>query len=176
MRRPGCRRQGGQSILELAIATPVLLVLMMGAFNVGALVIDKAVAGYATWAGARLAGELGPGVNGQTQSQVDQQVVQNVLASSTNLSYATISEIDVYSPTGADGSLNPATDQYDAFDGHGNSVSWGFPFSSRQQVPPDETSIGVRILWRYTPPTAGYSFTMQLSEYSVVKVAPVLPT
>jgi Flp pilus assembly protein TadG len=167
-------RQAGQSLVELALSLPVLLVLLLGTFNMGVLIADRVVAGYATRQGARMAALLGAG-QGLTTSQVDQQVVQNILASSSNLNYATIQEIEIYAPANTDGSFNSSTDLYDKYDGTGKPVGVAtFPTTARNQVPPNETSIGVRIVWSYTPPTGYQSFTVQLTEYTVMKATPLV--
>src|SRR5437660_172784 len=153
LRLTDTRRQAGQSIVELAVATPVLLLMLLSAFNVGVLLSDKVTASYAALQGDRLAAELGGGPNGMTTSQVDQQIVEAVRAGAASLNYATITEIDVYAPSRADGSY-AAGDPHDSYDGSGAPISSpGFPTSARVMVPPDETSIGVRLVWTYSPPT-----------------------
>jgi len=174
--RSGPARQRGQSLVELAISVPVLLWLLLGSFDATVMVSDKVIAGYATRQGARLAAELGgaqtnPGV---TTAQLDQRIVQNVLAVATAMNYSVLQEIDIYSPVDARGVFNPATDLYSKFDGAGNAVSSTFPISSRNQIPPNETPIGVRLVWNYRPPTGFASFNIQLNEFTVMKASPVL--
>jgi Flp pilus assembly protein TadG len=169
------RRQAGQSLVELAVAAPVLVVLLTGVVNIGIFVSDKVMAGYAARSGARLAAVLGSG-NGLTTSQIDQQVVQGVLASAANLTFATITEIDIYSPTAASGAFNSSTDPYDSYNGSGSVTHTGFANTSRNQTPPNETSIGVRVKWTYAPPTGSANqINLQTSEYTVMKAAPLLP-
>ena len=60
------------------------------------------------------------------------------------------------------------------FTGTGSQVSSNFPLNFREQIPPNETSIGVRLTWVYQPPTGFASFSIVLQEYSVMKTAPVL--
>ncbi|TMD54207.1 MAG: pilus assembly protein [Chloroflexi bacterium] len=155
------RRQGGQALVELAISVPVLLWLLLGSFDATVMVSDKVIAGYATRQGARLAAEIGgletnPGV---TTAQVDQDIVRNVLAVAIAMT----------------GVLNKATDLYDQYDGAGNNQN-GYPFgiNLREQIPPNETSIGVRLVWSYHPPTGFATFTISLNEYTVLRAAPVL--
>jgi Flp pilus assembly protein TadG len=170
------RRQRGQALVELAISVPVLLWLLLGAFDASVMVSDKVIAGYATRQGARLAAEIGgletnPGL---TTMQVDDNVVQNVLAVASAMNYSTLQEIDVYAPRAASGIFNPGTDLYSKFNGNGTFVSSNFPISSREQIPPNETSIGVRLTWIYRPPTGFATFTIVLNEFTVMKTAPVL--
>src|SRR5229473_55366 len=82
--------QLAQSIIELAIATPVLITLLLGAFDVGVMVSDKVIAGAACRQGARLAAEIGgqrtnPSMN---QTQADAVVVRNVLAVAQAMNYS----------------------------------------------------------------------------------------
>jgi Flp pilus assembly protein TadG len=172
---PRALRQGGQAIVEIAIALPFLVVLLTGLINVGLFAADKVMAGYATRSGDRLASQLGGG-GALTQTQVDQQIVQATLASATGLTFVTIQEIDVYGPTNANGVFNSATDLSDSFDGSGTLLHSGFPTAGRDQTPPLETSIGVRVAWRYVPPT-GFANTInvQTSDFTVMKAAPLLP-
>src|SRR2546421_3422023 len=99
-------RQLGQSTVELALTAPILVLLLMSAFNISVLLSDKLISGYATRQGARLAAELGNGGGTLTTAQIDQQVVQDVLASATSMNYATITEIDIYAPSSASGAYS----------------------------------------------------------------------
>jgi Flp pilus assembly protein TadG len=167
-------RQCGQSVVELAVAVPVLVLLLMSVFNMTVLISDRLIAGYATRTGARMAAELGDGQGGLTTAQVDQQIEESVFASSTNLDFATISRIDIYHPTRSDGAWL-STDPQDSYDVNRNAIGTPtYPVTIRKVTPPNEDSIGVRIVWQYTPATGIYSFTVALSEYTVMKEAPVL--
>jgi len=155
------------------VALPLLVLLLVSVFNLVLLVSDRIVAGFATRQGARLAAQLGNGQGGLTNAQVDQQIVQAVQAGSANLVFGTVTEIDVYHPSTSNGSFQ-ASDPHDSYDGSGHTITLGYPASGRGVTPPNEDSIGVRLVWSYTPPTGTYSFTLQLSEYTVMKAAPVL--
>jgi Flp pilus assembly protein TadG len=171
------QRGRGQSIVELAVIAPLLMVLLLGGFNVTMLISDKLVAGYATRQGARLAAELGgqqtnPGV---TQSQLDQKIVRNVLAVAGGLRYAGVKEIDIYLASGPDGVYQPGN-PIDQFNGSGNPLPGGsqtFTLDKRQQTPPQETPIGVRIVWLYMNPTTNGP-VLTFTEYAVMTAAPVL--
>ena len=59
----------------------------------------------------------------------------------------------------------------------GGAISPGtqtFPIQNRLQIPPTETSIGVRLVWNYSPPAGIFPKNMQIVEYAVMKAAPVL--
>lgn len=169
--------QLAQSIVELAIATPVLIALLLGAFDVGVMVSDKVIAGAACRQGARLAAEIGGQRTnpGMSQAQADAVVVRNVLAVATAMNYSTITAVYIYSPQQPDGDLHPG-DPVDQFNGAGNpNGPQTFLFQNRNQVPPNETMIGVRLEWQYNPPTGFSSFSVQLSEHTMFLASPVLP-
>jgi hypothetical protein len=89
--------------------------------------------------------------------------------------YGTLQELDIYGATRVDGVMQ-ASDYQDQFDGSGNPLAGGlqtFTLERRYQTPPDETTIGVRLVWLFTVP-AGTFGNMTFTEYSVMKVAPVL--
>jgi Flp pilus assembly protein TadG len=173
----GRRRQRGQALVELAISVPVLLWLLLGSFDATVMVSDKVIAGYATRQGARLAAEIGGSETNNppaNQASIDQGIVQNVLAVARAMNYSSLQEIDIYAPRAATGVFNPGTDLYSKFDGNGTQISSNFPLTAREQIPPNETSIGVRLTWIYRPPTGFATFTITLNEFTVMKTAPVL--
>jgi hypothetical protein len=105
---------------------------------------------------------------------VDANIVKNVQAVARGLNYATVTEIDIYSPSRADGQYT-AGDPVDRYDGNGNLIgSVGLPMTNRNQTPPSETSIGVRLVWQFTPATAYMTLNIQMSEYAVLKLSPNL--
>ena len=176
MAKVGRRSQLGQSLIELAVSTPLLVFMLFGIFNTAVMISDKVIAGSACRQGARLAAEIGGSLTNPTLTtpQVDQDVVRNVLAVTQAMNYSTLTRITIYSPTSPGGDFNPATDPYDQFDPSGNPTHSGFPLTSRNQVPPSETSIGVRLDWSYSPPTGFQGFTIALNEHAVYKASPVL--
>jgi len=173
-------RKRGQSLAEMAVVIPVLVFLLMGGFDASVMISDKITAGYGVRQGARLAAEIGGSqTTGLTTAVVDNQIVRNVLAVAKGLTAATPTEIDIYAPSRADGSYTAGDplDQY--FISAGGGISPGtqtFPVQNRQQTPPNETSIGVKLVWTYVPPTGSASFTINLSEYCVMKVSPFIPS
>lgn len=169
----------GQSLAEMAVVIPVLVFLLMGGFDATMLIADKITAGYAVRQGARLAAELGGSQTnpGATTLQIDQQIARNALAVARSMNSVTLKEIDVYAPSKPDGTYTSGdpVDQY--FVGPGGSLSAGtqtFPIQNRNQTPPNETSIGVRLLWQYSPPAGVFPKNMQMEDYAVMKAAPVL--
>jgi Flp pilus assembly protein TadG len=171
------RSQGGQALVELAISVPVLLWLLLGSFDASVMVSDKVIAGYATRQGARLAAEIGGRETNPsaTVAAIDQNIVRNVLAVALAMNYSTLQELDIYGPTHPDGVLNKATDRYDQYDGNGvNQNGYPFDLQYREQIPPNETSIGVKLVWSYHPPTGFATFTIQLTEFTVLRASPVL--
>lgn len=188
------RSQLGQSIVEIAIATPVLIALLLGAFDTAVLVSDKVIAGQACRQGARLGAELGGTITNTqipplTTAEADAYITQNVLAVAKAMNYSTISDIYIYSPAEADGNLpvngsgTPVSgDWYDWYKITGSPGSYTATLNSslaltldrRLQVPPAETPIAVKLRWSYAPPT-GLNLNVVLTEYAVFLAAPVLP-
>jgi Flp pilus assembly protein TadG len=188
------RSQLGQSIVEIAIATPVLLSLLLGAFDTAVLVSDKVIAGAACRQGARLGAELGGTITNTTippltVAEADAYITKNVLAVAKAMNYSTISDIYIYAPAEVDGNLplngsgTPVTaDLYDWFKVTGSPGSYtatqqgplALTMDKRLQVPPSETPIGVKLRWSYAPPT-GLGINVVLTEYAVFLAAPVLP-
>ena len=171
------RCRAGQSLAELAVTIPLVGVLIIGAFDTTVMVSDKLAAAYAVRQGARLASELGGAQTnpGATQAAIDAKIVRNVLAVTRGMAYGTIQEIDIYQVTSPTGLLQVG-DLVDQFDSHGNPLAGGtqtFTLDKRNQTPPLETSIGVRLIWQYTVPTGDVA-TFNLMDYAVMKAAPVL--
>ena len=163
----------------MAVVIPVLVFLLLGGFDATVMIADKVTAGYAVRQGARLASEIGgsqTNPNGSTNG-IDMQIVRNVLAVTRGFTSATVQEIDIYSPSRADGSYTAGdpVDQYLISAGGGISAgTQTFPISNRNQTPPNETSIGIRVLWQYSPPAGVFPQNMRLVDYAVMKAAPLL--
>lgn len=168
--------QRGQSVVEFAIVTPALIFFVFGAFVVETIMADQMTAGYAVRQGTRLATELGGSKTNPTatQAQIDQKIVRNILAVTRTMPSATVQEIDIYRVTSSDGKLQ-AGDFQDQFNGSGTALATQtFTLDKRIQTPPNETSIGVRLLWRYTPP-GGSGFAVYNSvSYAVMRASPVM--
>jgi Flp pilus assembly protein TadG len=172
-------KRRGQSLAEMAVVIPVLFFLLMGGFDATVMIADRVTGGFAVRQGARLAAELGGSQTnpGAITSQIDMQIVRNSLAVARGMTSATITEIDIYTPSQADGSYKTGdpVDQYLISPGGGISPgTQTFPIQNRNQTPPNETSIGVRLVWNYTPPAGIFPKNMQIVEYAVMKASPVL--
>jgi Flp pilus assembly protein TadG len=196
MARRSGRSQLGQSIVEIAIATPVLVALLLGAFDTAVMVSDKVIAGGACRQGARLGAELGGTVTNtsappMTLAEADQYVARNVLAVAKAMNYSALTDIYIYSPTEVDGNMTvngagtpTSADRYDWFKVTGAPGSYnlgavvygngGLTLDNRLQIPPTETPIGVKLRWTYAPPT-GLGLNIVLTEYAVFLAAPVIP-
>jgi Flp pilus assembly protein TadG len=168
----------GQSLAEMAVVIPVLFFLLAGGFDACILIADRVTAGFAVRQGARLAAELGGAQTnpGATTSQIDMQIVRNALAVAKGLTSATVVEIDIYSPSQPDGNYvsGDPVDQYLISAGAITSGTQTFPIQNRNQTPPNETSIGVRLVWTYAPPAGIFPKNMRVVEYAVMKASPLL--
>ena len=177
-----CRRgfdRRGQSLAEMAVVIPVLFFVLMGGFDATVMIADRVTGGYAVRQGARLAAELGGSQTNpnSTTAQIDMQIVRNTLAVARGLTSATVTEIDIYAPSQPDGNYRSGdpVDQYLISAGGGISAgTQTFPIQNRNQTPPNETSIGVRLVWNYAPPAGIFPKNMQIVEYTVMKASPVL--
>jgi hypothetical protein len=170
-------------VVEFAVSIPILLTMLFAMVNIGVLITDKVSAAYAARQGARLAANLGDGTaSNLTTSQIDSNVCQAVLASAAHLAYATVTEIDIYqADTGTTNGAFDGTQPHDSYavvNGSCNLLgTLGFPAGatgSRKQSTPNETSIGVRMLWTYIAPTGFQSFSLNLSDYTVMKATAVI--
>ncbi|MGI8609731.1 MAG: TadE/TadG family type IV pilus assembly protein [Candidatus Dormibacteria bacterium] len=193
------RRGAGQAITELALITPLCLLLILGGYDVSLMGTDTALTVAAVRHGARLASELG-GTNtdqisctgtlaaGTSLASIDRPIVQTVLAVTTNASYmggngagyapaGLPEEIDIYRPSQTDGTIDTANDHYDEYvytDNFKNRKIGPPPYllSQRCQGPlPHETDIGVRMIWYYRPANGIPGPSFKMIEYAVEKIA-----
>jgi hypothetical protein len=130
---------------------------------------------------------------------VDQDIIQQMLPIVTgNMPNAVVNEIDIYEPSGggcgtfSSGSCPPNNGAYipgepiNVYPISGTTVTLPSTYSNncttipldcytlnlRDQTHPDESELGVRIIFTYTSPTLKM-FTQQDSRYTVVRLAPV---
>jgi Flp pilus assembly protein TadG len=114
----------GQSLVELAILLPVLLLLFVGAYTASNFLNDRQIAGQATRAGARLGAEIGNAnyLSGQAAQAgscqttgndpciIDQEIVTSTITVARNLTnVSSMNEIDIYSPCTTSGSSCSST-------------------------------------------------------------------
>lgn len=171
------RSRRGQAVVEFALVLPILASLVFGGMYVTLLIADDIKAGYAVGAGTRVAAELGGALTtqGATTATIDAQIVNDVLSALQGAPYMTVDEIDVYRPsaTSTDGTMK-AGDHANAYDASGHAIVTPFPFplSERLQAPPDETSIGVRLVWHYSTPLIGFG-RASTTTYAVMRCTPL---
>jgi Flp pilus assembly protein TadG len=170
------QRKQGQAIVELAIVTPVIILLLFGGFNVGAMISDKIMASSACRAGARLAVGIGGAQRADAQTgtaQVDAAIVHNVLVAAGAMNFASVTRIVIYEPTRLDG-VYTVGDSADIYDGNGVAIGPAtYPLTARIQAPPDQTLVGCEVDWTYTPPMGASLMNMNLNEYAVMQMTPV---
>jgi TadE-like protein len=177
-RRHRPRKPRGQALAELAVAIPVLFLMLMGGLDATLMIANRMTTASSVRQGARLASELG-GLQsnpGATTGQIDAQIVRNVLAVAGGTNFTALREVDIYAPT-APGGVYQLGDPVDQYFISGSSVTPGtitFPIDMRNQTPPNEVSIGVRLLWEYHPPGGIFPKIMQLEDFTVMKATPVI--
>jgi len=170
-------RSGGQALIELAIAAPILIVLLLGSLDLTLFYVNSLRVSTATREGARIAAELGGGQDlpgTPTTAQLDAVVLGDVRQETQGMQYAAVSEIDVYTPSAADGHYDPVSDPADEYNGSGVALpKQSFPLTLRDQKIPDETSIGVRVVWNYNSPAGLGIGSITFDQYGVFKAAAV---
>jgi hypothetical protein len=107
------RAQKGQSLVELCLVVPVLLLLFMGVYTAGTFISDMNVAGQATRAGSRLGAEVGNygygtpfaltaacmGATTDDPCAVDQDIATAVATIAKGMqNVKSMDEIDIYDP------------------------------------------------------------------------------
>jgi hypothetical protein len=126
---------------------PLLMLILVGLFEVGPSIINHNIIANATHQAARVASQYGASSN-VSQQTADGNIVAAALSASQSLQNASVQQIDIYQPSASDGHLS-ASDPVDSFDGSGKQISLNFPMSSRIQTFPDQTWIAVQIKWRF---------------------------
>ncbi len=173
-------------MIETAVVIAVILALLMGVYSVSTYASDQNTAGTATRSGARLAAELGNGGytvgagfsgcqgNNIDPCAVDRQVVKNVCQVAATMPFIqSIDEIDIYHPTSSDGSTG---DLYDRYTGTScaNLVAGSpqYTLNLRNQIHPNESSLGVSLHYHYKSPTPMVPLATAPTVYTVVLESP----
>jgi Flp pilus assembly protein TadG len=206
--REGRRSRRGQSLVEMCLILPVMLLLFIGAYTASNFINDRQIAGQATRAGARLAAEdgnagYGTGIalapcqaSATDPCQIDNEVLRSTLTVARGFSNVSgISEVDIYQPcssgsscggsstncspytTGVDGSLQSG-DPVDIYkpNGGGTFVLSNAPaqytLDKRNQTHPNESLVGVRIVYTFQGSAPMTFFNFQTSEYATMCLAP----
>ena len=188
------RNSRGQAMVEAALITPVLLLLVLGAYDVSIFASNKVQALGAVRHGVRIAAQLGGVPNNPAPpasrtcdgtivslspednvDNIDKQIVQVVVAATTNMNYVTVNEVDIYQPSRPDGAY-VSGDPVNRYNKAGSRIGpVGFHLNQRCQGPlgssPHDASMGVRLNWSYNPANGipGPSFASIL-DYSVEKM------
>jgi Flp pilus assembly protein TadG len=91
-------RDAGQSLVEFALILPALLLLMVGGYSVGRLLLQVSEAGYIAQAAATSAARYG-GAASELSRQVDDNIAHSFLAGAKNLKWQVVTR-------GADGDVS----------------------------------------------------------------------
>lgn len=196
----------GQALVETALVAPLIFLLALGAYDVSIFASNQVAAQTAVRNAAR-SGALeggkgggnqntckgaipssGPtafnpadtdGDNDGDQDAIDESIVQAVIRGTANMSYATITEIDVYQPNQASGVWQASANQ-DKYDATGAELKTGgvdtqtFNLTSMRCQGPlgSESDLGVRIVWNYKPVNRIIGLNINgLSDWAVEKLA-----
>jgi Flp pilus assembly protein TadG len=185
---PRRRKLRGQSLIEFGVSVPVLLILMVGAFTYGTLISDRVISGNAARAGARTAALLGSqNCSGACDpTAVDIAIVVSARTVAQSLAYATLTEVDIYPANCTATPPSAFCDANQYYNGSGTINRWnpnpatptpiaGLPFTlnQRTQTPPNEMSIGVRLIYTYSPPISFLAPTLTITDYAVMKASPI---
>ena len=153
------RGERGQSMVEMSIVVPVILLLMLSMLEFGFAFDHTLTLQYATREGARYGAALGPGTTSVPCDHVDSEIitaVPRVLTSpGSRVVLANVSEIDIYEAA-ADGSVSGS--QMNVWKYSSSSVppftnystGWNACTLNARRYdtnPPD--SIGVALIYRY---------------------------
>ncbi len=168
----------GQSLIEFGAALPVLILLFLGALDINTFTADLQTAVSATRQAARLASILGSQVCSSpalSQTDADTLILEDVNAVASGMNSWALVEVDIYrpdDPTGY-GAYRPGVDPVDRW----NGVAWGpaaYTLPLRNQIVPNEASIGVNLKWTYTHVNSlGGVGSVTLNTYSVFKMLAV---
>jgi hypothetical protein len=186
-------RSRGQALTELAVLLPFMLLIFMGVWTGAALIADNNVAAQASRAGARYAAELGndgyPATGNSNPLSADTAIIDQMLPIfNTQMTNATVSEIDIYEPnacsnggTFSAGACPPDNGAYvspepiDEYRISGTTITATnapqYTLDRRTQLHPDEAELGVRVTFTFTAPAMPL-FNQTDTAYTVMRLAP----
>lgn len=96
-------------MVETAIILPLLLVLSLGAIEIGFLVVDYLTISNAAREGARTGAAAGDYIDPVTGTTADDLIVEAVEQVACNLEYSTLSSVSVYKSDADGNPIDPGT-------------------------------------------------------------------
>jgi hypothetical protein len=167
--------QRGQALVEFAILSSMLFLLLAGAVDLGTLLDNHLSIAYASRQGARI------GAEEDQDPGSDCAVLGSIFAATRNLTLVTVTKIIIYQ-SDANGNSTGRQQVYTGNPGCpsppnppvGSLLSGNWPPSARADTPPNEDSLGVEIDYTYSWQTGFISAgTFQGSDRTVMKLNPV---
>lgn len=176
------RDERGASLVETSLVLPLLLLLALGAAEVGFLVVDYLTVSNAAREGARTGAAAGDYVDTATGIDADDLIVEAVEQVACNLQYSTLGRVLIYK-SDADGNpvdpsnlLNEYTGTVNCTSGvTGLTCSNGCPWTaaSRDRKLPGLDNLGVQVEFEFEGVTKFITFpTITFSERAVMRLEP----
>lgn len=174
----------GQALVETALITFLLLTTVLGVYTTSVFASDNDQALAAVRAGARLGAEIGNNgwVTGvpTDPTAIDEQVTSTVLQLATQIPFvSTLYEVTIYQPGGnPDGTYAAGTDLAECYNAsgpvtcHGTAPPGKYTLDYRTQLHPNEALIGVQIRYHYVSPTPVVAISTDVTQYTVMRLAP----
>jgi hypothetical protein len=187
----------GQALFEMACILPLLLALFAGGYSITEAVTDDQLVNLAIGQSARYAAQIGNNgyskapygcmANAKDPCEADKLIIGTLLPLLQQMISVSVQEIDIYQPqtcsppTSAlsgscpvDVGYHSGSDLAERYDGSGaflgNDSSGAYTLDLRVQSSPNQTSVGVSVIYKYVPPT--HVFAVTLTQYSAYRLEP----
>lgn len=153
------RGDRGTSLVETAIILPLLLTLVLGAVEIGFLVVDYLTVANAAREGARTGAAAGDYVDAATLIDADDLIVEAVEQVACNLEFSTLVSVSIYKADTNGNPLSPAT-QLNRYTGSVNCATGvtgltcanGCPWAvaTRDRKLPGLDNLGVEVVFNHS--------------------------
>ena len=103
------REERGATLVETALILPLLLLLSLGAVEIGFLVVDYLTVTNAAREGARTGAAAGDYVDATTSIDADDLIIEAVEQVACNLEFSTLSSVSIYKADADGNPIDPGT-------------------------------------------------------------------
>lgn len=175
------RDEEGVTLIETAMILPLLLLLALGAAEIGFLVVDYLTVTNAAREGARVGSAAGDYVDSVTGIDADDLIVEAVEQVACNLEYSTLQSVSVYKADANGDPIDPAN-ALNEYTGTvhcstaviGLSCANGCPWapSSRDRTLPGLDYLGVEVVFDHQPITGFIPLDVTYTERAVMRLEP----